>query len=126
MTPPQRCRLLEPDGTPLTTGRCELIRGPGAWSAVISMFAQPGRVVRRCLLDGLSNIRIEFDGGTPVEARVEHVYFDPDLGRVCTVRLATFEPRGRLGVVDAPRARRYVARRELAREGARSTRVTTA
>jgi hypothetical protein len=83
-----RCRLLEPDGTLLTIATCALISG----GAVLNALERPGRVVKRCLLDHLHEIQIELDDSVVLHGRVERVYFDPEQGRVCTVRLKTAEP----------------------------------
>jgi len=83
----ERCRLLEPDGTLLTTGRCRIVSGPRTNWAVVNDLAQPGRVVRRCLLDHLRDVAIELDSSFVLRGQVKQVHFDADQGRVCTVRL---------------------------------------
>jgi len=82
----ERCRL-EPDGTLLTTGRCWFGSGRRRHFAVLHDWEQPGRVVKRCLLEHLRDIAIELNGGGVLQGRVERVRFDPSQGRVCTARL---------------------------------------
>lgn len=79
------CSLYEPDGTPLAAGTAHLTSGTSAWEALVAALDLPGRVVQRCLLGGVREIRVRLGDGVPMIARVERVFFDPKLGRVCAL-----------------------------------------
>ena len=81
------CRLLEPDGTPLTSATYSILDVAPVCKAIVRAFDRPGRLIKRCVLDHLRDIRIQLANGAVVHGTVERVYFDPKHGRVCTVRL---------------------------------------
>ncbi|MGD9889845.1 MAG: hypothetical protein AB7R89_01900 [Dehalococcoidia bacterium] len=86
------CQLYEPDGRPLATGTCPFASAPAAGTRVIvSMKDRPGHVIQRCLLGRLCDVRVQFEGGTPVPAQIERAFFDPKLGRACVLRVEPCE-----------------------------------
>ncbi len=83
-----RCRLLDLQGIELSTATCRFVPGAGAWTAVLCSFDCPGQVVQRCLLGPLRDVWLEFAGGFALSGKVEQVSYDPEHGRVCSIRLA--------------------------------------
>jgi hypothetical protein len=79
------CRLEEPDGTPLAAGLARMQEA--SREALITALDLPGRVVQRCLLGGLHDVRLRLGDAAPVAAHLERIGFDPALGRTCTLRL---------------------------------------
>ena len=86
---PVTCRLYEPDGTLLTTGTCLVPTSGsvGEGEVVAGAFDQPGRVVQRCILDRVREVQLQLASGAPVPAHVERLFYDPHLGRTCTLRV---------------------------------------
>lgn len=80
------CELFEMNGNRLATGLANFLTGAGAWEAVITRFDEPGRLVQRCLLGPVRDLRVIIAGREPIEAKVERVFYDPKLGRACALR----------------------------------------
>jgi hypothetical protein len=83
------CYLLEADGTLLSSARCRLARAGDGWTALLTGFDAPGRVVQRCLLDQVREVWVAVDEGLACPAQVDRVYFDAARGRACRLRLDT-------------------------------------
>jgi len=108
ITQTPHCRLLEPDGTLLTSATCRIVAVGSIRKAVVRALDRPGRVVKRCVLEHLREIRIQLKDGVSLHGHVESVYYDPGQGRVCTVRLDSRAPvfaEGQLGEGDLRTAR---------------------
>jgi hypothetical protein len=66
---------------------------------------QPGRVIKRCVLEHLRTIRVQFEDGVSLLGRVERVHYDPKQGRVCTVSLDSQAPVSTAPRLTEPRLR---------------------
>ena len=84
---PVTCMLYEPDGTLLTTGTCLVPTSGSVGEVVAGAFDQPGRVVQRCILDRVREVQLQLASSPPVPAHVERLFYDPHLGRTCTLRV---------------------------------------
>lgn len=82
---PLVCHLEELDGTPLAAGLARM--DDATPQATVTALDRPGRVVQRCLLGGLRDLRLRLGDAAPVPVRIERITFDPALGRTCTLRL---------------------------------------
>jgi len=86
MDDPAPCQLLEPDGQPLSAGRCDRTQLRTTGVTPVLSLDQPGRVVKRCLLDGLRHVVLAV-GSERLPAVVEQVTFDGAAGHSCRLRL---------------------------------------
>jgi hypothetical protein len=81
------CQLYDANGMLLAAGTAQVRRVAAALEAVVTALDQPGHLVARCLIGGARDLRLALEGGTPLAARVERIYFDARMGRTCTLRV---------------------------------------
>jgi hypothetical protein len=80
------CRLYEPDGTLLAAGSCQLTTGADH-TDVRAVLDEPGRVLQRCLLGPVKQVRVRLATGRQLTTQVARVYFDARQGRTCLLRV---------------------------------------
>lgn len=88
------CSMTEPDGTPLAGGVLHYRYREPAQEWVTVRLERPGQILQRCLLGDLRVVLLRIDSGAERLAEVDRLVFDPNLGRVCVLRLAVTEPPG--------------------------------
>jgi hypothetical protein len=88
--PTQPCSLLEPCGALISRGRCATSESTeGIPQVVITHFDRPGQLVQRCLTGSVRTVWVHLEDGRQFFARVEHVAYDPKVGRRCLLRRMT-------------------------------------
>ena len=82
-----RCTIAEPDGTPLGSGRVLHLHSTPTEEGITVAVDRPNQLIRRCMLDGLRGVSVVVEGAPSRPALVEHLLFDPSIGRVCVLRM---------------------------------------
>ncbi len=81
------CYLYERDGTLLAVGNCRLACAPHAHGTLTTVLDRPGRVIQRCLLGEVHEAWLQLRDGALLPVHVERVFFDPECGRTCVLRV---------------------------------------
>lgn len=87
--PVTECRLCEPDGTLVSRGRVQRLLAGAGNDVVITGIDNPGRLISRCLTGPVRQVILQLGNGPLRRAVIQSVRFDPKLGRICVLRLAT-------------------------------------
>ncbi len=85
---PRAWYLFDPEGHLLAYGRPQH-DDRGAADALALAVSQPGRLLQRCLLGGSRDLWLQPPSGDLLPARVERLFFDPQVGRICVLRVRT-------------------------------------
>jgi hypothetical protein len=81
------CELREVSGRELGSGVVMLTTHEDGKEYVVVVLPRPGRVIQRCLVEGLQEVLVSIDQAAEQPARVDWLAFSEDYGRVCVLSL---------------------------------------
>jgi hypothetical protein len=81
------CHVYDRAGNELTGGSCLFEDESPAPEVVVTALDRPGQLIQRCLLGGMRELWLHLRDGRLVPGRLEQIYFQPDVGRVCVIRM---------------------------------------
>jgi hypothetical protein len=82
------CLLTEPDGTRLGEGTLHTWFEDAGQTCAVVRLDRPGRLIERCLGGELRRLFLSIAGAAPCWVEIDRLTFDPQLGRVCVLRLS--------------------------------------